>query len=67
MLSDAKVRVVKPGEKPYKLFEETGLHLEVMPNGSKLWRYKFSFQGKETRLSLGSYPEVPLNDAREQH
>ncbi|MEN9266279.1 MAG: integrase arm-type DNA-binding domain-containing protein [Thermostichales cyanobacterium BF4_bins_65] len=67
MLSDAKVRAAKPREKPYKLFDEKGLYLEVMPNGSKLWRYKFSFQGKETRLSLGPYPEVPLKEAREQH
>lgn len=40
------------------------MYLEVMPNGSKYWRLKYRFDGKEKRLALGVYPEVSLLDAR---
>ena len=42
-----------------------GLYLEVMPNGSKYWRLKYRFLGKEKRLALGVYPEVSLGEARD--
>jgi hypothetical protein len=67
MLSELKIKAAKPTDKPYKLFDGGGLYLEVKPNGSKLWRYKFRFQGKENRLSLGRYPEVSLKQARQKH
>jgi integrase len=67
MLSEVKVRTAKAGDKSYKLFDGGGLYLEVMPTGAKLWRYKFRYQGKETRLSLGRYPEVSLKQARAKH
>jgi integrase len=56
--------VAKPKEKPYKLADGQGLYLEVMPNGSKLWRLKYSYAGKEKRLAFGAYPTVPLQLAR---
>jgi Arm DNA-binding domain len=40
------------------------LYLEVMPNGSKYWRMKYRFGGKEKRLAFGVYPAVPLKQAR---
>lgn len=65
MLTDVAIRKAKPREKPYKLFDGGGLYLEVFPNGSKLWRLKYRrIDGKETRVSLGKYPEVPAPDAR---
>ena len=36
-----------------------------MPSGSKYWRMKYFFGGKEKLLALGVYPEVTLGDARE--
>ena len=66
-LSDAKVRNAKPGEKPKKLTDGGGLYLAVMPNGSKLWRYKFRLNGREGLLSIGAYPDVSLAAAREVH
>ncbi len=65
-LSDTTCRNAKPQEKSYKLFDEKGLYLEVMPAGSKGWRQKYRFAGKEKRLSHGAYPEVPLRLARER-
>lgn len=63
-LTDTAIRTAKPGEKPYKLADEKGLFLLVNPNGSKWWRLKFRFGGKEKQLSFGTYPEVGLKDAR---
>ncbi len=64
-LGDVQVKNAKPKDKPYKLFDGGGLYLEVMPTGSKLWRMKFKqANGKESRLALGSYPEISLAAAR---
>src|SRR5690606_12400770 len=41
-----------------------GLHLEVKPNGSKLWRYRYRLDGKENTFAIGAYPDVSLADAR---
>lgn len=63
-LTDIEVRTAKPREKPYKLSDEKGMYLEVMPTGAKYWRLKYRHIGKEKRLALGVYPEVSLKDAR---
>lgn len=55
-----------PEKKSYRLWDGGGLYLEVDPAGGKWWRWKYRFQGKEKRLSLGVYPEVSLAIAREQ-
>jgi integrase len=63
-LTDVEARNAKPREKPYKLSDEKGMYLEVMPTGAKYWRMKYRHVGKEKRLALGVYPEVSLKDAR---
>jgi len=71
-LSDVKIKSLKAGIKPdgtvtgklYRVFDEKGLYIEVPPKGGKRWRFKFRFEGKEKRLSLGVYPDVTLKDAR---
>jgi integrase len=65
-LTDVTARQAKPREKPYKLFDGLGLYLEVTPQGSKHWRLKYRFDGKEKRISFGPYPEVRLADARDK-
>ena len=64
-LSDATVRQAKPREKPYRLTDGRGLYFEVAPNGSRYWRMKYRFGGKEKRLALGVYPVVTLARARD--
>ena len=54
------------GAKAYKLSDAHGLFLQVTPNGSKLWRMKFRYGGKEGLLSFGPYPEVTLANARDK-
>lgn len=66
-LTDTAIRTAKPQAKPYKLSDSGGLYLEVAPSGGKWWRYKYRFAGKENRLSLGTYPDVSLAQARDKH
>ncbi|MFP5431467.1 MAG: tyrosine-type recombinase/integrase, partial [Gammaproteobacteria bacterium] len=65
-LTDTALKTAKPQEKPYRLSDSGGLYIEVAPSGGKWWRLKYRFEGKEKRLSLGTYPEVSLKDARER-
>ncbi|MXV35930.1 MULTISPECIES: phage integrase central domain-containing protein [unclassified Saccharibacter] len=65
MLTDVAARKAKGAEKPYKLSDSQGLFLYVQPNGSRLWRMKYRFGGKERLLSFGKYPEVSLSSARQ--
>jgi integrase len=65
-LTDTTIRNAKPAAKPVKLFDERGLFLIVTPTGGKWWRLKYRFEGKEKLLSLGTYPDVGLKDARER-
>lgn len=62
-LTDAKIRNTKPGEKPIKLTDGGGLHLEVRPTGAKLWRYRYRLAGKENVFAVGEY----FNDKRSGH
>lgn len=63
-LTDTKVRSVKSREKSFKIADGKGLFLVVKPNGSKYWRFRYQFGGKEKLLAIGIYPDVSLADAR---
>lgn len=64
-LTDTAIRGVKPTDKPQKLFDGKGLFLFVAPSGAKSWRVKYRFQGREKLLTLGTYPQLSLKEARE--
>ena len=64
-LSDAKIKAAKPLGKPYKLTDEGGLHLFIAPTGSRTWRFRYRYDGKEKLLTIGAYPSVGLAKARE--
>lgn len=66
-LNDATVRTAKPKAKPYKLADGGGMFLLVQPSGARWWRYKYRVAGAEKLLSLGTYPDTSLRDAREKH
>ena len=63
-LTDAAIRKAKPADKPVRKFDGGGLYIELSPAGGKLWRLKYRYGGKEKRLSLGTYPEISLVEAR---
>ncbi len=65
-LTSTSIRNAKPGSKMRKLFDERGLYLELSPKGGKWWRFKYRFNSKEKRLSLGVYPDVTLKAARDR-
>jgi len=46
-LTDVQIKNVKPQEKPWKLSDGGGLHVQITPTGGKLWRLKYRFEGKE--------------------
>lgn len=64
-LTDTAVRGAKPTAKAQKLFDGNGLFLFVAPSGTKSWRLKYRFQGREKLLTLGTYPQLSLKEARE--
>lgn len=65
-LNDAAVRAAKPvAGKTTCLYDSGGLHLLISPTGSKAWRLKYRYNGKENRISLGSYPLISLKEARQ--
>jgi integrase len=65
-LSDPACKNGKPKDKPYKLADEKGMFLLINPNGSKYFRLKYRFAGKEKVLALGVYPETSLKEARDK-
>jgi integrase len=65
-LTDTAIRNAKPQSKPYKVADGDGMFLLIHPSGSKYWRLKYRYTGKEKLLALGTYPEVTLAEARER-
>src|SRR3981189_1635818 len=49
-----------PASEPYKLADGFGLHLLVQPSGSKLWRFRYRFSGRENMLALGAFRQHRL-------
>ena len=82
MLTDKAIRALQPTEKPRKVADSLGLYLLIQPNGSRLWRFKYRFGGKNTQhpgfkeknsrgkgekgVTLGAYPAIGLAEARER-
>lgn len=65
-LSDAALKNAKPRDKKYTISDTGGLSIEVKPNGNKLWRFRYTYNGERKWMSFGPYPEVSLKMAREK-
>ena len=63
-LTQTLVVNAQPRKKMYRLFDGSGLYLEVTPQGGKWWRIKYYIGGRDQRLSLGTFPVVSLKQAR---
>lgn len=63
-LSHFAIDKAAASDKPYKLSDGGGLHLLVQPNGSKLWRFRYRFAGRENMLTFGAFPATSLSAAR---
>ena len=65
-LTDTSICKAKPRVKPRKLYDSRGLYLEIAASGTKAWRFKYRFAGREKRISIGICPEVSLKLARQR-
>ncbi len=63
-LNNTQIKNAKPKLKEYLLSDGNGLHLKIMPNGSKLWQFIYSLNKKRFKINLGRYPNLLLIDAR---
>lgn len=66
-LTDTAIKALKPKDKAYVVADGRGLYLEVMPSGTKAWRYRYYLNGKQEKVSLGLYPATSLKSARQKH
>jgi integrase len=57
----------KPHERAYALTDGGGLYIEVLPGGSKVWRYKYHRDGKREKVTIGPYPSFSIEAARDAH
>jgi integrase len=64
MLTTNKVNSLKPKDEPYSKADGHGLHIYVRKSGTKVWRQKYRYNGKEGLLTHGKYPYVTLAEAR---
>ena len=65
-LTDTAIRLARPRERVYRLNDGRGLCILIQTNGAKWWRFRYRWQGREQMLSLGTYPDTPLLEARKQ-
>ncbi|WP_144156011.1 tyrosine-type recombinase/integrase [Paraburkholderia sp. BCC1885] len=66
-LSEAQIRAMEPRAARYSVADGNGLVLEVMPTGSKIWRFRYTLGGKRQPLTtIGDYRRISLRVARER-
>ena len=66
-LKPATINNAKPRERTYPLTDGGGLQLEVLPSGSKTWRFKYHLNGKREKVTIGAYPAFTIKQARDRH
>ncbi|WP_343125474.1 Arm DNA-binding domain-containing protein [Stenotrophomonas sp. VV52] len=64
MLTDTKLRTLKPRESAYRIADTNGLCIEVRPSSSKVWRYRYRYAGKPSIITMAEYPAMGLAEAR---
>ena len=64
MLTDTKLRTLKPRTGAYRLADTNGLCIEVRPSGAKVWRYRYRHAGNASIITMAEYPAMSLGEAR---
>ena len=67
VLRPKEINAAKPQEKAYVLTDGGGLYIEVLPGGSKVWRYTYRMGAKRPKLTIGPYPQIGIAQARDLH
>lgn len=67
MLTDAKLRKLngKPIPKLIEMPDGGGLSIRITPLGLIVFQYRYRYAGKGRRMTLGSYDEISLKEARD--
>lgn len=65
VVTETRLKALKPKAKSYKVADERGLYIEVSPSGGRLWRFRYRVGSIEKKLSIGTYPEIGLRQARQ--
>lgn len=60
MLTNIAINSLQPADRPYKRSDSGGVFTHVQPNGAKLWRFGYRFEGRQKLLSGGPYPQLSL-------
>ncbi|MFM0741575.1 tyrosine-type recombinase/integrase [Paraburkholderia xenovorans] len=64
-LTESQVRALEPRATRYSVADGNGLVIEVMTTGSKIWRFRYSLNGKRQPLAtIGDYRMISLRVAR---
>lgn len=66
-LTDLTLRKITPQKARFEILDDNGLYLRVMPTGRKSWVYRYHFDNRPRRMTLGSYPALSLAEARKKH
>lgn len=65
-LTALAISKLKANGETQRKYDSGGLYLEVSPTGGKWWRWKYRYERREKRLSLGTFPDTGLLEAREK-
>lgn len=66
MLTIKQIEAAKPKDKPYRLLDGNGLYLYIPASGKKVWQLRYKIEGKEKVLTVGKYPLMSLQEARDK-
>ena len=66
MLTDAKIKNLKPGKSRRRIADFDGLYIEILPTGKKTWLFRYTKEGARNWASIGEYPVISLKEARER-
>lgn len=66
MLTIKQIDAAKPKDKPYRLLDSNGLYLYVPVTGKKVWQLRYKIDGKEKVMTIGKYPFMSLQEARDK-
>ncbi|WP_326521251.1 Arm DNA-binding domain-containing protein [Xanthomonas euroxanthea] len=64
LLTDAKLRALKPKVAAFRVADSNGLCIEVRPTASEAWCYRYRYAGKPRIVTIGEYPAMSLMQAR---
>ena len=66
MLTEAKIKALRPRPVRYLVSDGRGLNIEVRPGGKLSWIFRYRFRGAPEKVMIGRYPDMSLKRAREE-